>query len=144
MDAREDSLLQVANALPDHFEFYHLGRVATHPTGSLLDEGCGIAFHIEGDIRAVMIILFAKALDPSLYSELGNIIASKMITYLYQHHGMDLSLSAPQTLNQNQLNQILKSGEIMAHRNYAHFCNDAIIPVETFVLAGLTETNGNA
>src|SRR4051794_39611054 len=98
MDAREESLLQVANALPDQFEFYHLGQVSQQPSHAHLDEVCAIAFYLSGDVEAIMILLFSKQLDSSLYSELGNILASQMATQLSNKSGMDLHISPPQKL----------------------------------------------
>jgi chemotaxis protein CheY-P-specific phosphatase CheC len=133
----------LANALPDQFEFYHLGQVALQSTNSSLEDANAIAFHIAGDMMAVVVLLFAKGLDSSIYSELGNILVSRLATQLNQKDGIDLMISPPQSLTENQLNQIMQHHIPPIKRNYSHIHQGSIISIEALILPTWDSGVGN-
>jgi hypothetical protein len=151
-----DPLLQVIEALPDQFEFYHLGGVELQSPASdenaarekllALDlaENHVIGFTIQGDIKLHLLLFFDKALDKSTYSELGNVIASKIVTHLTQNQEMDLLLSPPQNMAESQIHRIAQSNMQMLCRTYAHFFQNSVISIEAMIIPGSAEGTGNA
>lgn len=140
---------KIADALPDHFPFYDLGEVesAGHrlpeeisPQNSF--EDCyAVAFRFYGDVSATLLVVFDKGLDVSVYSELGNILASHAATELARDHDdAQLMISPPRVLGEKQMARLLKERGPFLQRAYLHFCRDAPggagkeIPVRVIVL----------
>src|SRR4051812_34966083 len=97
MDSREQSLVQIFDALPEQFDFYHLGRVELHPDLRCPPDqnNSSVVFRIYGDLSVWIVLFFDKDLDFSTYAELGNVLASKIITQLNTLSGIDLMVSPP-------------------------------------------------
>lgn len=124
---------RLIESLPESFSFYHLGEVrmqdSAAPSPSLRDGGAvspfvstdrlAVAFTLQGDVRGALVLVFDQGLDVSTYSEMGNIIASRMVTRLGDHEGLDVSLSPPRILTAAQLQGLMRSGRREA-RAYMH------------------------
>src|SRR5687768_3175442 len=106
MDVLKETLSQIETALPQNFDFYHLGKVILEPVQSFSEDVYAIAYGLAGDLRAAIVILFDKGLDVSTYSEMGNIIVSQLSTQLSKNEGLDLIVSPPQNLSPTQLKSI--------------------------------------
>src|SRR5690348_956386 len=119
MISTEKEISDLVNALPQNFQFYHLGEVQLKPIDfDLQDETIAIAYQIYGDIKALLIVLFAQDLDTSTYCELGNVLASKIANQLNSENNLDVLISPPQTLSKAQLAQITQSALTIVRRTY--------------------------
>ena len=146
---------RLGSALPESFDFYHLGPVALRTgTGataaaSLEDllAGCAtVGFGIHGDVQGMLIVAFEKELDFSTYTELGNVVASQLATQLNRRDGTDVMISPPRPLSQARLAKILPAlrapGTVV--RTYLHrMAGKAEIPVHVLIsgLSGETLEN---
>jgi hypothetical protein len=137
----------IFNAFPRAFDFYDLGPVQLQePEESRSEEDAilGIAFRIHGDFEAWMIVLVDTTLDLSTYSELANILASKIATHLNTADGLGVMISPPQILEPLQLAQIKKKSSPVVKRNYSLFHKQFNIPIEIWVMPTSQEVMGNA
>jgi hypothetical protein len=148
MDSANSILTQLVNALPLQFDFYHLGKVEQQTFPFELKNMNGVAFRIYGDLNALMIVLFDKDLDHTVYSELGNLLASSLVTRIHQEKGIDLMISPPQAIQHGLLEQVLQqmisNAQPIIRRTYTHVFKNSIIPVETLVLSVPSEESGYA
>ncbi|HAR43866.1 MAG TPA: hypothetical protein DCS07_14730 [Bdellovibrionales bacterium] len=160
MNLGQDAISQLISALPRNFDFYDLGNVELSPTpetggtetaetpefSKLLEDHHAIAFSFRGELKALMVVTFDKGLDLSTYSELGNILASRLAMRLYDDSGVDVLLSPPQTLSATQIEILPRLGSLIAQRTYRHFDRGQIVTINTFLLANAasTEEHGNA
>ncbi len=103
-----------------------------------------IAYHLFGDLRALIIILFAKDLDFATYSELGNVLASKIANQLSLDNGADILISPPQQLNHAQIEQLIQNKNTVIRRTYTHLNKNSVIPIATWVLPTPSEGFGYA
>lgn len=149
----ETELVRMAGALPEKFDFYHLGTVAPAPDlGSIeseleirpeqllwesLDEDTKVAFTIRGDLSGVLVISFESGLDVSTYMEIGNIIASRTVTRLSDEEGMDLMISPPQLLSRRGLERLAQASSpgSIVHRIYLHRHDEQTHAVQAFLIA---------
>ncbi len=93
---------------PGGFDFYHLGQVEALNSTSIDFEGKqAVAFQLYGDQEGLFVLLFAEGLDTSLYSELGNVLASRMSRMLSESSDTDLMISPPRLLNPLQVKKSL-------------------------------------
>jgi len=136
--------IDLTSALPQRFEFYHLGEVELMEVNEPISDATAVGFRLYGDLSALVIVLFPRALDISTYSELGNVIASRMATQLNTQNGIEVMVSPPQSIGENQLKQIIQRVNPITRRTYAHFYMDSVIPVETLVLPTPSEGLGYA
>lgn len=150
MNDFSDGLRHFYEALPDHFPFYHLGEVRKELTqdpfeiAHALESSVAIAYRLQGDIRGLFVILFRPSLDPSTYSELGNIIASRTVTRLHAEKGWDIILSPPRILSSAEIRRSRLAELPFVHRSYTHDYADYQVPVETLILPFITEENAHA
>lgn len=147
-------MTSLLEALPQGFDFYHLGRIELREEGTIgalpewntSDDRIGIAFSIEGEARGVLALLVSNGLDLSTYSEAGNIIASRLASDLADRHGLEVSISPPRVLSRSQLQLLFKSGE-RTTRSYVHRYGLHAIPLQAVLLpapAVSLEETGNA
>lgn len=101
-------------------------------------------FRILGEMNAFFVVLFDKSLDESTYSELGNVIASQTVSHLNTQEGMDLMISPPKVVTEEQFSKLLMNGNQVIRKTYAHICGNVVIPVETLILPIVTEEMGYA
>src|SRR4051812_47893563 len=126
---------QILDAFPTDFDFYHLGRVEEQAELMLSLQDCSaIAFQLRGDATAWVVVIFSKELDSSVYSELGNILVSKMATQLNLQAGADVIISPPHFLSPPQVEKILLASQPLERKTYGHFYQNSVIPIETWIL----------
>jgi hypothetical protein len=111
---------RMAASLPEAFEFYHLGSVQpARAPGTLsaqkllatsLASHTKIGFLIHGDVQGALIIAFEHGLDLSTYMEMGNVIASRMVTAYVEgtEPRADAMISPPQPLTGRTLERLLE------------------------------------
>ena len=146
------SLLQ---ALPDTFDFYTMGQIQSLPSDSL-NPGqdsllntpwdtfdLTIAFRISGELSAWMVLLLEQPLDYSMYSEVGNVLASRMASQLNASHGWGIQISPPISLTAIQL-ETLKKQRCLIRKSYGHCTKTGIVPITVLILSGGSEDVGHA
>ena len=140
--------MRLSRHFPESFEFYHLGPVEkqAHPEfkenfQSLdLVNRVGFAYEVVGETHAWIIVLFDSDLDASVYSEMGNVIASRFADGMSQLDGKRVSISAPRELRPTllaSLGQVLASG--LDKATYLHQSTQGWIEVDAWVLTSLSE-----
>ncbi len=148
MDSLEPRIAEIINSFPDQFEFYHLGRVELQgfqqAKKDCLQKNNAIAFRIEYDVSVWIVVLFGRDLDIPTYSELGNIIVSKMVTQLSSLLGAEIMISPPHYLDQTQIEIMAQTSYKIICKNYSHHFKNSVIPIETWILPSLWEGIGNA
>jgi hypothetical protein len=154
MTKKQDNFEQIVESLPYSFNFYHLGKVELqnhlpdHFQDSLSDESkslaSGIGFHLRGDLNATLAILFDRDLDLSIYSEVGNILASKIANQLFLDRQLQVEISPPQLLSEIQLETILMSGPSTIRKAYVHQYDDKMVYLQTLLVPSHLEGIGNA
>ncbi len=139
------SLLQVMNALPQQFDFYHLGKIQLQGTEIFIENTQSIGFQFIGDLSAWMIVFFQSTLDASMYAEVGNLLASQVATQLYFKNGLEVMISPPQSFTQAQVQSLCHSSVSEIRRQtYCHFYQNSVIPIETWVISVARELKGHA
>jgi hypothetical protein len=123
-------------ALPEQFEFYHLGEVKQTMTDQIvdLDRKHIVAFRFYGDTQGVLLILFNEGLDASLYTEMGNIIASRSAQGLGEKDGIGVMITPPSTLKKTVAERLIANSDYCIQRSYHHKLNGEIIPIDVFVV----------
>jgi len=137
---------QLSEALPSSFGFYHLGTVELqpdwpHPTQ---ESPLGVSFRLQGDLNALFVLLLDENLDLAIYSELGNILASKIANQLFADRQLQITISPPQALSENQLALILENEPATIRKTYVHRFDNKIIYLETLFMSHHLEGIGNA
>jgi hypothetical protein len=148
------SLNLLTQSLPENFSFYHLGQIAlrdsSRPSQVLFDpndDRAALAYHFRGDIQATVVFLLEPGLDVSMYSEAGNIIASKLATVLADKHGVDVVISSPVRLERAQLNLLASATNEIAEKTYVHSHAGKDVLLETLLLtysSGQSLTDGRS
>ncbi len=139
-----------ADALPESFKFYHLGEVKqTEVDGILeLEQQHIIAFRFYGDTQGVMLLLFKEGLDQSLYTEMGNIIASRSAQALEEKNGLGVMITPPYILKKSIAERLIENSDYCIQRSYHHKINGESIPVEVLIIphthSALSEGGGHA
>jgi len=127
-----------ARAFPEKIELYHLGPVTIEKTASAslanelnASDFFPLCFSFHGDQRGLLLLLLDRHLDLSLYSELGNLLASAIATELSNQNGIDVMISPPYSLNESRLKEILATNEArIIRRAYIH----QSVRVEAFII----------
>lgn len=148
-------ITQLIHALPDEFEFYHLGNVLIEnegPTGAsladenedlakVLEDSTAIGFRLQGELRALLVILVEKGLDIPTYSELGNVIASRLATRLSEDSDLEVLISPPQILSSSHVDLLPNFKTIIVQRTIRHIQKDKVIPIRMLLLSASTSPN---
>jgi hypothetical protein len=124
------------DALPEQFEFYHLGEVKQAMTDQIieLDNKHIVAFRFYGDTQGVMLILFNEGLDASMYTEMGNIIASRSAQGLEEKDGLGIMITPPSTLKRSVAERLIENSDYCIQRSYHHKLNGEIVPIDVFIV----------
>ncbi len=125
---------RLSSAFPAHFPFYHLGTVeladettAPQAFDSFHDmRAIGYALHEE---RAALILLFDQGLDPSTYSEMGNIIASRLSS----------AISPPRNMEPGRVAALVRSADLVETRTYFHTHGGITVTVHALLLTAPSE-----
>lgn len=131
-------------ALPERFDFYHLGSVArlpeepqpADPSANLAAENSfAVGFGFHGDMRGLLVLLIDKGLDLEVYSELGNLLAARVALELHRNGGLDVMISPPYSINPKRLGELLASppGK-MIRQAYTHRYGASEIRMEALIL----------
>lgn len=142
MKSQDQNLFQFSDALPQEFDFYHLGKVTQKPSTEDFKEYSAVAFQFYGEWNAILVLLFSKDLDLDLYAEMGNILASRIALQLNQEKGLDLMISPPQVIQEKTLERMIQSANLVLHHSYAHLYQNSVIPVKTLLFS--TQAEGDA
>lgn len=138
------SLEILARSLPEQFPFYHLGEVALteEPPTSWSEEGVNaFAFSLRGDIEGLLLVAVDSAEDASLYSEVGNLLASGLANKLDSAEGLDIVISPPQPIETARLRALLESpadGLSKVEKTYLHRYENKLVPVRTLLITAVT------
>ncbi len=127
-----------ARAFPEQIQLYHLGPVtieknasAVAPSELSATDYFPLCFSFHGDQRGLLLLLLDRNLDLSLYSELGNLLASAIATELSNQNGIDVMISPPYSLNESRLRELLAANDSkLIRRTYLH----QSVRVEAFIL----------
>jgi hypothetical protein len=109
----------------------------------ILEDLNAVAFSFQGDFRGVLVILIEKGLDISIYSELGNILASRIATEL-NSDGYDVMVTPPRLLQSAQIERLIQTPHKKIHGKYQHLYQSTVVPVETVLIPFPAETVGYA
>jgi hypothetical protein len=120
------SLETLGRSLPDRFPFYHLGEIAVSESqftdsSQIETEGrSAIGIRIYGDFPAMLLVLVDEGLDLSIYSEVANILASRLSTQLSASQEMDILISAPTPLSASRLKDLIRPNQAVLGKRYMH------------------------
>jgi hypothetical protein len=147
MELRSETLLA---ALPASFPFYHLGEVraaegmAADQSAFDLSRSIGIGFSLLGDARGLILMVFNSTLDLSIYTEIGNTIASKIATQLSVSDGVGVMISPPRSLTPDQVARLMSGRTPLIQKTYTHVHRDDAVPILVWALPEIQEELGNA
>ena len=120
--------LNLYAALPEKFEFYHLGQVKrVDPkveTTELESDLIYIGFRIMDEVPVTLVLAFEASLEQgtqsSMQAELGNIIASKFAARLQKENRFEVMISPPIALTYSKILKLLSSGPQPVITHYLH------------------------
>jgi hypothetical protein len=100
-----NNLSEISNLLPENFGFYGLGTVElqktveaseTLPLDFDLLRGVGFrVYHLDDAPSALLLFVFGADLDESMYTEMGNVLASKLCQNLTEQQKSEMMISPP-------------------------------------------------
>jgi hypothetical protein len=149
-------LTEISDLLPENFGFYGLGsvdlqnKVESSETLPLdFDLLRGVVFrvyHLDDAPSALLLFIFGADLDESMYTEMGNVLASRLCQGLTETQKSEMMISPPIMLKSNQLKRLAGPegkfsgpGRLYLH-SYSENGIKKSIPVETWTLpAGKSE-----
>ncbi len=137
-------------ALPTSFPFYHLGEVnrlpdpAAQKSAAPNEEMKTIGYSLQGDFQGVLLVQFDQNLDFSVYAEMGNIIASQLVTTLSARKEMDLAVSPPQKISKTVFQSLVKVGQEFPYHQYIHKCGDIEVTVHAWIILTSQGDRGHA
>ncbi len=132
--------LQLSEALPESFDFYHIGRVDLATQADPTDLAfhalpIALAYTFAGDARGAVITLFDGELEESACEELGNIIACRWASR--QEQGVDLEVAPPRRIERAIIEKMIHASSVAARGDYVlRFKDGRISRVCTLILAG--------
>ena len=141
---------------PEGFAFYHLGKVEKiAPSGQTefvepalaFDKRVGVSFNLYGEETSLIVLLFDQKLDVSTYTEMGNVLASRIASNLCNASGLETMISPPRFLTSEQLqsqispvlNALEMSGIRIQAQEYAHNHGENSISLQLLVIPGNQE-----
>lgn len=134
-------------ALPERFPFFHLGEVALEldsrqglaDDDAAAEDRARIAFRLLGELEGWLVIAVDAAVDLSMYSELGNILASQLANRLHRDQGREIMISPPEPLDPERWESLLASlpeeDRAPVRRRYLHAHDGRVVPVDTWIFA---------
>lgn len=140
-------LNRLIHALPKQFDFYGVGHVQEQNEVPSVESAIGIAFRIfstQNQSLAWLILIVDSSLDSSPYEEMGNILASHVVSHTHGEDGNDLMISPPQKLTEERLKKVLSITNPTNKKFYTYFNGNAVIPLETVILSTPVEDIGYA
>jgi len=140
--------LQLSEALPESFDFYHVGRVELATQADPADLAfhtlpIAIAYSFAGDARGAVITLFDGELEESACEELGNIITCRWASR--QEQGVDLEVFPPRRIERAVIEKMIHASSVAARGDYLLRFNDGRVSrVCTLILAGAASASVEA
>ena len=137
--------LALTEDLPTQFPFYHLGRVersnSTPPlTLTEIESLRAVVFEVFGEQKVWLALLFEPGLDPSMYSELGNILAARFADSLSRKEGESVLISPPKSVESKTLIRMIHSGNHFERAQYIHQAPNGAIEIEALIFTSDVET----
>ena len=138
----------ITEALPQRFDFYHLGFVEAqgedkmtvmNPGDTSEADRLAVGFSLQGDFKAFLVVLFDRGLDISTYTELGNILASQTasrlsrLLFLSHPEAFPIMISPPAILNSTQI-EAMVLGKTLIQKTYLHKFSNRTIPVQMILI----------
>ncbi len=124
---------QLIDSLPKNFSFYHLGDVnfVQEATPSFLSwederesllssDRSALSYTLSGEIQGCVLIVLEPGLDSSTYSELGNVLVSRLVDALETKHFLQVSLSPPRIITGRRLQEHLTQNRPAIHGQVEH------------------------
>ncbi len=126
-------------AFPEQFDFYHLGQVSAAPgnedvSPELFEDQAVISFAFHGDFNGVLFLLVEDSLDRSLYSEMGNLIASMIANRLAAPDGIGVMPSPPREIPVETARRTASIAGVSLRRDYFHQTGKSVIPVTALLI----------
>jgi hypothetical protein len=130
-------------SLPENFSFYHLGEISLRNPNEIRqasltlpidDRRAALAYRLRGDLQAEVVLMLEPGLDLSMYSEAGNIIASRLATQLAEKHQIDVVISPPTRLEHEQLARLMSVTVEKIEKTYVHSYAGREILLEALIL----------
>lgn len=148
METINDTLDVMNGAMPETFDFYHLGKVEARPAEAEdfldLEDSVFMGFRFQGDLNGILIAVFDRGLDLSTYTELGNIIASRFATRLSDASSIDVMISPPQTLGEPLFRKLTSAAPSLLSRTYRHLDGKLSVPIQVLLLPAVAQEAGLA
>ena len=135
-------------SFPEGFAFYHLGKVEkighSETSESAFLNRVGVSFNLYGEETSLIVLLFDKTLDVSTYTEMGNVLASRIASRLGNDSGLETMISPPRFLSseqlQSQVSPVLSalenSGIRIQVQDYAHNHGENSISLQLLIIPG--------
>lgn len=139
----------IHKALPEGFPFYELGIVTAESTEKItliensIKNCIAIGFRIYWETDAWFIVLFPQERDASLYTEMGNILASQFATRLSKDEDQELMISPPQNISISLLKKWIKTNPPITQKTYWHLFKGKSYPLQILVLDADGEKNSD-
>ena len=120
LDIKKD--LNLFDALPSGFEFYHVGKVvSTTPSAAPAKTRLAVSYTLYGELRGMVVVLFENASDEGLFAEVGNIISARFCSNIvnsYKALDLDIMMTPPKPLNLQQMKRLEKNYQTILSKNY--------------------------
>ena len=131
---------------PESFAFYHLGKVEKISSQEQTDfsNRVGVSFNLYGESTSLIVLLFDQKLDVSTYTEMGNVLASRIASKLGNDSGLETMISPPRFLTTEQLqsqispvlNALASSGVSIQAQDYAHNHGETSVALQLLLIPG--------
>jgi len=133
MESNTHLLDQLSIGLPRSFDFYHLGQVREiNNNVPDLKNKTGVAFNVystDDNSQACVIAIFDSRLDVSMYTEMGNIMASHATGNI-----KPAMMTPPRILNELRLRSILENRSELNYRSFVHDYQNQAVPVHIAIV----------
>lgn len=132
--------MNLMDALPETFPFYHLGKVEAldSASGPLWHESThdfvGIRFDLSGELNARLFLFFQKDLDLSTYMEVGNILASQTASRYSLGSQKTVHITPPHILSRESLGHLARTYFHAPLRYYSHQLSGQPIQLQSLLV----------
>jgi hypothetical protein len=138
---------QILQSLPQSFDFYGMGKVEAQETEVSTEaepgEGkVGVAFSVfpmldaeDPKFRTLLLTVFDDGMETEMYSEIGNIIASRFATGVSKALSEDITITPPLLLKTPAVQRLTRmKKQTLTVKRYVHAHEQKLIPIEVYVL----------
>ncbi len=150
---------KIGGVFPGGFDFYDLGRVVPgqEPGDSvedMQDDRMGVAFSVypmdekepgaEG-LRTLLLAVFEEGLELEIYTEIGNVIASRFAGGLSKLLSEEVMITPPLTLKPAAVQRLIQmKRQTITRKRYIHSFQNKVIPIDIMVLHVEGKAKGHA